>query len=397
MASKQNAGPKDDTALEKARSKHARALKKVQATQAKLGKRTRKLRKLEAKLTQLQQRATQEQRRATQAGAVSSLPSPDGELKLRPARLIYNPGSGKRALRHHSLEAITESLRSHGFRAEADVKTSGRDARAIAKAAVDHKETLVIVAGGDSTVEEVAPALQGTKTTLGIIPTGTMNNIARSLGIPLDIEAACALLEGGTTRQIDLGRIVTDAKPEPAFFFETAGLGLMAIAFSAGQAAQKGPLAGFPQALRKLFDYKPEAMRIDLDDGQTILVSSQLITASNAPLMGFNFLIAPQAKMDDGLLDLAVYDGMGKLELIEYFASIRNGKQADNPHVRFYRTSKLRIRSAPPVPVEADKSPLPEASSLEIQVMPQALTMIVGNGIALSVPVNPVQSAGEAS
>src|ERR1700694_565689 len=394
MTSKQLAGPKADAAMEKARSKHARALKKVQTTQAKLEKRTRKLRKLEAKLTKLQQQATQEQQRAKQASAMGGVLSPDGERKLLPARLIYNPLSGKRALRRHSLEAITEALRSHGFRAEADVKTSGRDVWAIAKAAVDNRETLVIVAGGDSTVEEAAPALQGTKTTLGIIPTGTMNNIARSLGIPLDIDAACALLESGTTRQGDLGRIVTDAKTEPAFFFETAGLGLMAIAFSAGHAAQKGPLAGFPQALRKLFDYKPEAMRIDLDDGQTILVSSQLITASNAPLMGFNFLIAPQAKMDDGLLDVAVYDGMGKLELIEYFVSIRNGKQADNPHVRFYRTSKLRVRSAPPLPVEADKSPLPEASSLEIQVMPQALTMIVGNGIALSVPVNPAIPLG---
>jgi diacylglycerol kinase (ATP) len=140
----------------------------------------------------------------------------------------------------------------------------------------------------------------------------------------LILNDACALLGAGSTRQVDVGRILADEKPHTEYFMDTAGQGLTAIVFSASQAAKKGRWTGIPRALRKLFDAKPGAMQIELDD-ETIQAETQLVTVSNAPLMGLNFLIAPEVKMDDGLLDIAIYDGMGKTELVSYFVAMSSG------------------------------------------------------------------------
>ncbi|MBC5807094.1 MAG: hypothetical protein GIX00_00635 [Candidatus Eremiobacteraeota bacterium] len=374
-------------ALEKARAKHRRLAKKLQATQAKLAKRARKLRRLESNIARLESEA--HPLRASQARG--SAPSQEEDRHLRAVRLIYNPKSGH-SDKSHSLVAIDAALRAHGMRPDVGVKTSARAARDLARAAVADNAELLVVAGGDSTIEEVASQLVGTTTALGILAVGTMNNVARSLGIPLDLEEACALLSGGSTRQVDVGHIVAGGDPDVDYFLETAGLGLSGIAFSAGKAAQKGPLAGLPPALRKFFEHQPDAVQVELDDGETILASSQLVTVSNAPLMGLNFLIAPDAKMDDALLDIAVYDGMSKSELVRYFLSMKDGKRADDPRVKFYRAHTVRIRSQSAEEADSDKNPLPESKTLEVEVLPLALKVVVGQAKGLNVPVDATQS-----
>ncbi len=385
MASKKRARAKLTRVLKRARSEHKGLAKKVEATRAKLEKRARKLQRLESKIAKWE-------RQAYLPEAAQSGQAPEDDKNLRPARLIYNPKSGGNVKDAHPLEKIIGALRAHGIRAEVGIKSSGKAARKIAKKAADQRQALVIVAGGDGTIEDVASQLVGTQTALGILPIGTMNNLARSLGIPLDLDDACALLGAGSTRQIDVGRVVSDEKPPGEYFLETAGLGLTALAFPAGQAAKKGRLGTLPRALVKLFEYKPSPVQIELDDGETIHANSELVTVSNAPLTGLNFLIAPEAKMDDGLLDIAVYDGMGKTDLLGYFRAMSDGKRAENPKVRFYRAHKVRIRSQQPAPVVSDKDAIPAEKVLNIELIPQALMMVVGKGSGLNLPVDAVQS-----
>lgn len=385
MASKKKTRAKASDALKDARAKHRRLAEKLEATKAKLEKRSRKLLTLESKIAKLE-------RRAFQSGGARRTQAANDDKKLRPAFLIYNPKSGAKAKNPYPLEKIVKVLRAHGIRAKTGIKTSSEAARRFAKAAVANDEKLVIVAGGDSTIEEVVPELIGSKTALGILAAGTMNNVARSLGIPLDLDDACALLGAGSTRQVDVGHIIGDEKPKVEYFMETVGLGLTGIVFSAVQAAQKGRLGGLPHALRKFFDSKPGPVQIELDDGETILASSQLVTVSNAPLMGLNFLIAPMAKMDDGLLDVAVYEDMGKTDLLAYFVAISNGKRADNPNIKYYRARKVRIRSRSSDAVDADKNALPDQKVLDIELLSHALTMVAGKGVALELPIKAVQS-----
>lgn len=383
MAQKKKTHAKLTKVLREARAEHKQLAKKVTAAQGKLEKRTHKLQILESKIADWE-------RDASLLGSAPDGQAPESDINLRPARLIYNAKSGSKNA--HSLEEIVSALRNHGIQAEVWVKTSGKATRKVAKQAAEQKQELVIVAGGDGTIEDVATQLIGTRTALGILPIGTMNNLARSLGVPLVLDDACALLGAGSVRQIDVGRITTDEKPKGEYFLETAGLGLTALAFPAGQALRKRQPGILPHALLKLFEYKPSLVHIELDDGETIQANSELVTVSNAPLTGLNFLIAPDAKMDDGMLDIAVYDGMGKTEVLDYFSAMRNGRRAENPNVRFYRARKVQIRSHQSAPVVSDKDELPAEQVLNIEVIPQALTMIVGKGVGLNLPVDAVMS-----
>jgi diacylglycerol kinase (ATP) len=400
--------------LKHARAEHDQFLKQVEKARVKFEKRTQKLQALETRIAELESEYYEpELERLGQADA--------DDKSLRHARLIFNPKSGGLAKGTLDLRTIVGALRAHGIVADIGVKTSGKAARELAKEAADKGEDLVIVAAGDGTLEDVASQLLGTQTALGIIPIGTMNNLARALGVPLDLENACALLGMGVTRPIDLGHVLAHEKPDVEYFLETAGAGLSAIVIPAGQAAEKGRWTEIPDAIRKLFEARPSLVTVQLDHGDIIQANSQVVTVSNAPLMGSNVLIAPEAKMDDGLLDIAVYDDLSKTELLSYFMAASGGQRAENPKVKFYRAKHVRIESQEPVAAHADKDTVApqrvlekkegathdtanaseresavESGSngsvqpryvLEVQVVPGALRMVVGNGIGLSLPV----------
>lgn len=385
MASKNKSRAKLTKALKGARTEHKRLAQKVETTRAKLEKRTLKLTSLESKIAEWERRAYLPE--TEQSGQLR-----EDDKNLRPALLIYNPDSGDKPKDGNEVAKMVATLRAHGIRARLGIATSGKAARTAAKDAANNNEALVIAAGGDGTIENVASQLVDSKTVLGILPMGTMNNLARSLGIPLDLDDACALLGAGTTRQIDVGHVIAHENAKVDYFLETAGLGLTALAFPVSEAAKKHQLSALPHVLRKLFDYNPGPVQIELDDAEPFQVNSQLVTVSNAPLTGLNFLIAPEAKMDDGLLDIGVYEGMSKMELVDYFRAMRKGKHADNSRVKFYRAHQVRVQSLQPAPVISDDDPVTDQRVLEIEVIRQGLTMVVGKGLGLNLPVEAVQS-----
>ncbi len=371
--------------LEDKRGKHIKLLKKVEKAQAKFERRAGKLRKLEARIAELE--AQYYRPEVEQLGQADA-----GDKNLRHARLIFNPKSGDSKGGAKLIARLVAKLRGYGIVADLGVKTSGKAARELAKEAVANGESMVIVAGGDGTIEDVASQLVGTQVALGIIPIGTMNNLARSLGVPLDQDDACALLGLGVTRGIDLGRVIGTVDKDDEYFMETSGSGLGAIVLPAGQALEKGRWDRLPKALKELIDHAPRAVSVTLDNKQVLHASTQLITVSNAPLMGDNLLVAPDAKMDDGMLDVAIYEGMNKAELLRHFLSIRDGKRAEDPKVRFYRTSHVRIESGEPLQAHSDKEPLEPQDVIEFEVVSKGLTMVVGQGVALTLPVQVVPS-----
>lgn len=366
-------------ALRAAQARHDERIEKLDKARKQVQKHEDALRELESEISELE-RSFYVPRIADHGQ------STDAKTKLRPARLIYNPKAAQNDS-HASLENILNALRVHGIDAQVTTKTSGKVVREAARQAAQENQELVIVAGGDGTIEKVAAQLVGSDTTLAILPTGTNNNLARALGVPLDLSDACALIGMGVTRKIDIGRVNAGAKPHQEYFLETAGIGLNAIAFPLGQDAQKGRWSGLPRAVRKLFEFKPEPIVIELDDGQIIQAHSQVVTVSNAPLTGMNFLIAPDAKMDDGWLDVAVFDEMSKPDLLGYLVSARNAQRVTNPKVKSYRARRVRIRPSQPEPVVSDKDALPEQMDLDIEIVPQGLKVVVGKGMGLMFPV----------
>ena len=388
MASEMASEPKQikqgAQALQRMQTEQARRVRKMAVWRAKLDKATRKLQSLETEMAVLEQRVTALRNPAGQA-------IPQYLKGLRPARVIINANGGSFAQIAGSPEKLVALLRAHGIQADVHIKTSSHAVHQWVREAVDQKLSLVIAVGGDGTIEDVARPLMGTNTTLGIIPTGTMNNLARALGVPLDIEQACALLGAGITRQIDVGRIKTPDGGKPIYFMETAGLGL-AIAMPAGQNVKKGRWGRLPSAFREMFGMTAAPTQIELSDGATFETRVKLVTVSNAPLYGLNNLIAPDAKLDDGLLDLAVYDGLGSAELAQYLLATANGQRVTNPNVRFYRARRAHVSTRQAMPATSDKAELPAQEELIFEVVPRAINVIAGKGFGLAWPVDAVHS-----
>jgi len=356
---------------------------------AKVEKATTRLERHKVKLQALETRIADLERNLADPRGEHVRPS-DGQSAAKHAHLIFNPSSGSdkgdSAMR---LAQIVDCLLAHGIQAHIGIKTSGKAARALAREAVRSGLGLVVVAGGDGTIEEVASELVGSSAVLGIVPIGTMNNLARSLGVPLDIEGACALIGMGTTRHIDVGRVFSNSHPDVEYFVEGAGVGLGAVATLAGQALEKRRWSVILRAVHKLFEEKHGTIKVQMDD-TTIESHSRIVTVSNAPLMGKNLLIAPDAKMDDGLLDVAVYDGLGNAELVAHFVAASKG----SPHnLQIYRARRVCITAEQPELTNSDKDVAAERRVVEIEIVPKALSVVVGNGIGLTVPVDAAPTA----
>jgi hypothetical protein len=135
--------------------------------------------------------------------------------------------------------------------------------------------------------------------------------------------------------------------------------------------------------LRRFLETKRGAVTVELD-GTRIEASTRIVTVSNAPLIGNHMLAAPGAKMDDGLLDVHVYDGISDAALVRHFIAASSGSPDD---LECYRVRHVRITADEPMPTNADMNIAPKRHTIEIEVIPRAVAMIVGNGIALSVPV----------
>ena len=386
MGSKKDTRRKSKKEFEQAREEYAALQKKWEQGQAKTAKRGTKLRKLAVEIARLE-RSLHDQHQE------SGAPLKDKPDSLRHARLIFKPSEGTTDAGAAQLKDIEDRLLAHGIVAETVLKTSGKQVRAVAKEAADNKAELLLVAAGDGTIEDAASQLMLSRTTLGIIPIGTMNNLARALGIPLVVEDACALLGMGLTREIDAGKVHSKAAADhEEYFLETAGVGLSAIAIPAGQAAEKHRWGLLPGALKKLFASAPSNLTVELDDGRVLEAKSEVVTVSNSPMMGDNILIAPDAKMDDGLLDIAIYEDMGKTDLLGYFMSSSKGKRSQDHRVNFQRAKHVRITSDQPVDAHSDKDVMEGKQVLDIEIVPKALRVVAGKGIALTSPIDDVPS-----
>lgn len=369
-------------ALHRKQRKHRLLLEKVEKMAARLDRRKIRLMALESSMADLERRSAETGEQRTGQGDA-------GGARIH-ARLIFNPASGRQDQDNaQRLSQVVASLRAHGVQAHIGVKTSGKAARAIAREAVHSGHKLVIVAAGDGTIAEIAGQLAGSSTVLGIVPIGTMNNVARSLGVPLGIDDACALIGMGTNRHIDIGRVTSSDGADVQFFLEGAGIGLNALAVLAGQAAEKKQWRMVPKAFRTYFETKPGNVRVQIDD-LAIEAATNIVTVSNAPLMGGNILVSPDAKMDDGLFDIRVYDSMGRVELARHF--VASSKGSAEP-IKTYRGRRVTITTEEPVLTNSDKDVTRRSRVVEFEILPGALSVIVGNGIGLTVPVGAAPDA----
>jgi diacylglycerol kinase (ATP) len=299
-------------------------------------------------------------------------------------RVIWNARAGRKGAIPTNL--VTEQrLREVMARAhlgdELVATQTPDEARAQAGDAVSRGYDLVVAAGGDGTVGIVAEQLLGKTTALGILPLGTVMNIARSLGIPRDLDAAADVIADGVVRPIDVG----EAAGRP--FFEAASVGMNAAMFREAQRFETGDVTSVVRTMWVALRFRPARMAIELED-RRIRTRALMVTVANGPYTGAAMTVAPEARLDDGKFDVRLFRRFSKLRLVRHLLSIAFGRHRYAPEVDTYRSAVVRIDSASPLPARADSRDL-GTTPVELRVRPLALRVVVAPSTDRARPPTP--------
>jgi diacylglycerol kinase (ATP) len=294
------------------------------------------------------------------------------------ATIIRNPTSGSSPMANQAAPAgqneiedrILNNLRHYNIEAEVRYTTADDPGAGLAREAAQAGIELVIAAGGDGTLHSVASGLIGSKSILGILPCGTMNNIAYSLHISENIDEACQIIAEGETGCIDVGSI------NGHIFLEVSGIGLEAALFPAAEDIKspgfRETIRGVINGIRTLFSFHPERVKITFDDGHTRSYRALQISVCNSPFYGAHLQFAPQATMDDGYLDTLIYQNFSKLEYILHAIAISQGQRVFEPKVKRWRIKKLYITARTPLSLHADGEQI-GTTPAKIEIIPAAL------------------------
>ncbi len=295
--------------------------------------------------------------------------------KVRYVKLIANPGAGKGVELERNLKIAVRCFESMGIQADVALAKPKEEGTRIAEKAVNEGYKTVVAMGGDGTIEAVMRGLVETKTRMGILPFGTENNVGKSLGIPEDVEKACAVIADNNVREIDIGQIKVKKGPK-TYFFELAVVGLVAALYPPAHKIIKGELSKLKDTAETFLQHETNTkVFMKMDDDSRVEVETMLVVVSNTPMFGVNFLVAPHASLEDGLLDVSIYPNFSKAELVTYYASVMNQGYTENDKVQHYRVHKFELKSKPPLEVNADAIDLGKGN-IKIKCLKGALRVI---------------------
>jgi diacylglycerol kinase (ATP) len=294
------------------------------------------------------------------------------------ARVICNPSSGGGA---YDPDELREEL--DGF--ELDwVRTEGPE-DAI-QAAGEWREGLLLVAGGDGTVNDVVNGLGNAGfpegVTLGILPTGTGNDLAATLCIPEDADLAEDVIRQDRVRTLDVARVRSEGIGERFFInVATGGLGAEISRANEGELKERwGKLSYLRASLEVARDFDVRDLTLYLD-GEERKVRAVNVVVGNCRYAGGGWLAAPKANPEDGLLDVVIIETLGLTDVLQLApASLARADYLGKEGVFFARAKEIRVETQlPGLEFTADGEVIGDEPA-EFSVIPRALKVIVGPG-----------------
>jgi YegS/Rv2252/BmrU family lipid kinase len=304
---------------------------------------------------------------------VSSDATPAEPVTDEPPRifaLIVNPAAGGgRAGR--ALDSVRKALGGSGHRYRVELTRSIEHARELAAGAAAAGEVAVAF-GGDGLIGAVADGLRESDGALGVLPGGRGNDLARVLRIPLDPVAACAVLTSGTVRPLDLGEAAGRA------FVGIASCGFDSVANRIANETRivRGNLVYAYGAVRALIGWRPARFELTLGDGSEHVVTGYSVGAANSKAYGGGMWAAPDAELDDGLLDIPTCADMRKLRFVtRLLPKLFDGTYVNLPEVTVLRAAEVTIAADRPFTLYADGDPIAELP-VTVRALPAAVTVI---------------------
>lgn len=290
----------------------------------------------------------------------------------RKIALVVRPPADEARL--EELRASVGVLRAEGHRVSVRVTFEAGDARRYARSAARAGWDVVVAAGGDGTINEVVNGLTRVRgrTSLGVVPLGTANDFAASLGIPEELDAALRLAAEGSPRQVDIARV----NRRCFINVSTGGFGAEASK-AAGRGLKKrlGALAYIVSGVDNIVNFDVHEGTFTVDGSVLYEGGFVFFAVGNSRQTGGGTQLTPLAQMGDGRLDIMVVHGMSRLQFMALLPDLRAGTHLDNPHISYYRADELKVSVGGEIVVNADGEHV-AGESFHYDILPRPLNVV---------------------
>ena len=289
--------------------------------------------------------------------------------------LVFNPMAGRGRARR-ALAAAERYLAER--RLPYRVLTTTRRAHATELVRDLPRDALVIAIGGDGTAHEVGVACVGTDRTLAVLPSGSGDDFAFALGLDRhDLSAALEVLAHGTPRWVDVGTV--NGTP----FLNATGAGFDAdvAALVHGAPGMFRGLSAYLYALvRAMKDFSLVDVAVDVDGARVHDGPALLVTAQNGPRSGGSFLFSPDARLDDGRLDVLIGGSFSRLGTLAILPALMKGQHLSHPEVKLVRGSRATFTWSAPRTYHMEGEVEPARRVFEVEVLPKGLRVLAPAG-----------------
>lgn len=287
--------------------------------------------------------------------------------------VILNPSAGS----VHDVEELVKQIEQLPD-SEVHRTTKAGSAARFARAALRKGCELIVAAGGDGTLNEVINGLKesAAEARVGLIPLGTGNDFARTIGLPTDPAAALQVLRAGHTRAVDLVRVTSD---EVRYFLNVSAGGFSGLVNERLTPELKktwGPLAYLRSAAAALPDLRAYRTTLALDNSESLTLDLYNVVVANGRYVAGGTFIAPEASIDDGLLDIILIQKRSATELALLAAQVMVGAHLSSEAVVFRRAAKVTVNSKPGMWFNVDGELVGNEPAC-FEILPRALNFVV--------------------
>ena len=298
----------------------------------------------------------------------------------RDAVLIFNPRAGRARGAHSGpLERARKILAGHGIASELAPTTEPGAAADLARQAVRDRRQMVIVCGGDGTLNEAVNGLAGSPVPLALLPAGTANVLAKELGLPWNIERAAALVAGSVLRRIALGLVTTEGTADTGrYFISVAGAGpdgAMVQAVSSALKQRTGTLAYWAEGFRQLALYSFPRFRVTTDDRT---FEATLVVIGRTKHYGGPFRITTEASLYGNDFEFMICTTRSRWKYLGYVPMLWAGQLRRARDAHFLRTTTVHCEPLDAIPawMQVDGEPAGRLPA-KFRIVPNALTLAV--------------------
>src|SRR4051812_4290699 len=287
--------------------------------------------------------------------------------------VILNPSAG-------SVRDPDELAERIGRLLDADVCLTSKPGSAarLARTAIRKGAELIVAAGGDGTLNGVINGIaeNAEDLSVGLLPLGTGNDFARTLGLPTDLEAAIEVVRSGETRAVDMVRVTSD---KVRYFINVSAGGFSGLVNEKLTTAMKktwGPLAYLRSAAAALPELRAYQTTLAFDNTESLMLELYNVVVANGRYVAGGTLIAPEASIDDGMLDVILIQKRSAPELALLAAQAALGTHLSSEAVVFRRAAKLTVNSKPGMWFNVDGE-LVGNEPARFEILPRALRFVV--------------------